>query len=196
MLTVFGKLKHLKFSMSARVFRYSANLLKMQERGSCKKLAGVWESIFSIKTKTKMLITRLYSWFLFGLKSRQFCEKKYQCHKFWLNILPPVPKMRLLSIFQIIYIRVKRYCIVHRCFKLKSLIQKMHFSQNSPTFPGFSAASSGWLDPYLLQPPYLGFEPGSRRDPAPYIYSHKFAQLSPRSHTAPLFISFKEKHDT
>ena len=85
----------------------------------------------------------------------------------------------------------------------------MHFLQNSPKvwlkmyfFVEFSniswvsAASSGWLDPYLLQPPYLGFEPGSRRDPAPYIYSHKFAQLSPRSHTAPLFICFKEKHDT
>ena len=82
MLTFFGKLKHLKFPMSARVFRYSANLLKMQERGSCKKLAGVWESIFSIKTKTKMLITRLYSWFLFGLKSRQLCEKNISATSF------------------------------------------------------------------------------------------------------------------
>ena len=47
-----------------------------------------------------------------------------------------------------------------------------------------SAASSGrswiliWWGTTAL------FGPGSRRDPAPYIYSHKFAQLSPRSNTA------------
>ena len=45
-----------------------------------------------------------------------------------------------------------------------------------------SAAGAGSLSG--AAEPYLGSaSPGSRRDPAPYFYSHKFAQLSPRSNT-------------
>ena len=52
------------------------------------------------------------------------------------------------------------------------------------TFPGFlppPVAGVGSLSGGAA--PYLGAGPGSRRDPPPYIYSHKFAQLSPRSNT-------------
>ena len=56
-----------------------------------------------------------------------------------------------------------------------------------------SAAGAGSLSG--AAEPYLGSaSPGSRRDPAPYFYSHKFAQLSPISLTlCPFFICPKRK---
>ena len=59
----------------------------------------------------------------------------------------------------------------------------MHFVLNSSMFPGFLPPPvAGWILIWCSR--LIWASPGSRRDPPPYIYSHKFAQLSPRSNAA------------
>ena len=67
---------------------------------------------------------------------------------------------------------------------------KSAFAENS-CFLGFCRSSSGWILIWCSLR-LIWAQPGSRRDPPTYIYSHKFAQLSPRSNTASLFICFKK----
>ena len=70
---------------------------------------------------------------------------------------------------------------------------KSAFAENS-CFLGFCRSSSGWILIWCSLR-LIWAQPGSRRDPPPYIYSHKFAQLSPRSNTASLFICFKKNDE-